>query len=47
MWMHSKGHRENILNPAVREIGIGFNPKGAYAVMVLGVSESNGSGQGR
>ena len=23
-WMHSKGHRENILNPEFREIGVGY-----------------------
>ena len=26
MWMHSEGHRANILNPGYREIGIGIAP---------------------
>lgn len=40
MWMDSPGHRANILNPEITEIGIGFAPRGAYAVMCLGVSEN-------
>ena len=27
-WMHSPGHRANILNPAVRQIGVGLNHRG-------------------
>lgn len=41
MWMNSPGHKANILNPEITEIGIGFAPKGAYAVMCLGVSEAS------
>ncbi len=40
MWMDSPGHRANILNPDITEIGIGFAARGAYAVMCLGVSEN-------
>ena len=27
-WMHSPGHRANILNPDVRQIGVGLNHRG-------------------
>ena len=42
-WMNSTGHRDNILNPAYREIGVGHNIGGAYGsywTMELG-SEPN------
>jgi uncharacterized protein YkwD len=38
-WMHSSGHRANILNPALAEIGIGFARDSAgrpYYVQVFG-----------
>lgn len=32
-WMHSPGHRANILHADVREIGVGFTAAGAYGTM--------------
>lgn len=41
LWMDSPGHKANILNPGVTEIGIGFASPGAYSVMCLGVTSTS------
>lgn len=35
-WMNSQGHRDNILNCKLSDVGIGYNPDGNYWVMNLG-----------
>ncbi|MEU2718689.1 CAP domain-containing protein [Streptomyces sp. NPDC007205] len=37
-WMHSPGHRANILNPRLREIGIGVDSGGTYWTQDFGTS---------
>lgn len=40
MWMSSEGHRQNILDPDAREIGVGIAGRDRRAVMVLGRTQS-------
>ncbi len=35
-WMNSSGHRANMLNCELSEVGIGYAPSGHYWVMNLG-----------
>lgn len=41
LWMDSPGHKANILNPEISEIGIGFASPGAYSVMCLGITAAS------